>query len=73
MGAAWASASSSTDFGCAVELVPWTENLWWIDEAKDYPRLWWELPEGGESAEKWTAPRGNAVELKGRAGRIAGP
>jgi hypothetical protein len=19
-----------------------TEDLWWIDEGKDYPRLWWE-------------------------------
>ena len=22
-----------------------TEDLWWIDEGKDYPRLWWELKE----------------------------
>jgi len=22
-----------------------TEDLWWIDEGKDYPRLWWELSE----------------------------
>jgi hypothetical protein len=21
-----------------------TKDLWWIDEGKDYPRLWWELP-----------------------------
>jgi hypothetical protein len=21
------------------------ENIWWIDEGQDYPRLWWELPE----------------------------
>jgi hypothetical protein len=21
-----------------------TEDLWWINEGKDYPRLWWELP-----------------------------
>jgi hypothetical protein len=20
-----------------------TEDIWWIDEGKDYPRLWWEL------------------------------
>jgi len=19
------------------------EDIWWIDEGKDYPRLWWEL------------------------------
>ena len=26
-----------------------TEDIWWIDEGRDYPRLWWELPEpGGE-------------------------
>jgi hypothetical protein len=22
-----------------------TEDIWWIDEGKDYPRLWWELGE----------------------------
>jgi hypothetical protein len=22
-----------------------TEDIWWIEEGKDYPRLWWELPE----------------------------
>ncbi|MCP4610954.1 MAG: hypothetical protein GY845_19785 [Planctomycetes bacterium] len=22
-----------------------TEDIWWIDEGKDYPRLWWELIE----------------------------
>ncbi len=22
-----------------------TEDIWWIDEGKDYPRLWWELEE----------------------------
>jgi len=21
-----------------------TEDIWWINEGKDYPRLWWELP-----------------------------
>jgi len=21
-----------------------TEDIWWIDEGKDYPRLWRELP-----------------------------
>ena len=21
-----------------------TEDIWWILEGKDYPRLWWELP-----------------------------
>jgi hypothetical protein len=20
-----------------------TEDIWWINEGKDYPRLWWEL------------------------------
>jgi len=23
-----------------------TEDIWWIDEGKDYPRLWWELIPG---------------------------
>jgi len=22
-----------------------TEDIWWIDEGKDYPRLWWERSE----------------------------
>ena len=22
-----------------------TEDIWWIDEGKDYPHLWWELNE----------------------------
>jgi len=21
------------------------EDIWWIDEGQDYPRLWWELTE----------------------------
>jgi len=21
-----------------------TEEIWWINEGKDYPRLWWKLP-----------------------------
>jgi hypothetical protein len=25
-----------------------TEDTWWIDEGKDYPRLWWELDEMGD-------------------------
>jgi len=23
-----------------------TEDIWWIDEGMDYPRLWWEMPVG---------------------------
>jgi hypothetical protein len=23
-----------------------TDDIWWIDEGQDYPRLWWERPEG---------------------------
>lgn len=25
------------------EVTNGTEDIWWIDEGKDYPRLWWEL------------------------------
>jgi hypothetical protein len=21
-----------------------TDDIWWITEGQDYPRLWWELP-----------------------------
>jgi hypothetical protein len=24
------------------ETVNGTEDIWWIDEGQDYPRLWWE-------------------------------
>jgi len=27
-----------------------TEDIWWIDEGRDYPRLWWELPEPPKTA-----------------------
>lgn len=30
------------------ETVNGTEDLWWIDEGMDYPRLWWELKEPSE-------------------------
>jgi hypothetical protein len=23
-----------------------TQDIWWIDEGKDYPRLWWERSVG---------------------------
>ena len=26
-----------------------TEDLWWILEGKDYPKLWWELEEPEEN------------------------
>jgi len=25
------------------ETVNGTDDIWWIDEGRDYPRLWWEL------------------------------
>ena len=27
------------------------EDIWWIDEGQDYPRLWWELIENNPSEE----------------------
>jgi len=27
---------------CAGETANGTEDIWWIVEGKDYPRLWWE-------------------------------
>jgi hypothetical protein len=26
------------------ETVNGTDDIWWIDEGQDYPKLWWELP-----------------------------
>jgi hypothetical protein len=26
-----------------------TDDIWWIDEGRDYPRLWWELVETTEN------------------------
>ena len=34
-------ADAGWDF--AGEMTNGTENIWWIDEEEDYPRLWWEL------------------------------
>ena len=31
-------------WGFVGETVNGTEDIWWILEGKDYPRLWWELP-----------------------------
>lgn len=31
----------------AGETANGTEDIWWIDEGKDYPRLWWERYSGG--------------------------
>jgi hypothetical protein len=31
----------------AGETANGTEDIWWIDEGKDYPRLWWEKCSGG--------------------------
>jgi len=37
-----------------------TEDIWWILEGQDYPRLWWELIEEGSTtlAENWLAGPG---------------
>jgi hypothetical protein len=32
------------------ETVNGTEDIWWIDEGQDYPRLWWERQESGLTA-----------------------
>jgi len=39
------SVSTFTDAGWDFigETVNGTEDIWWIDEGRDYPRLWWEL------------------------------
>jgi len=29
----------------AGEIANGTEDIWWIDEGRDYPRLWWEVEE----------------------------
>jgi hypothetical protein len=35
-----------------------TEDIWWIDEGQDYPRLWWERTEyGGETVGQWKNER----------------
>ena len=32
------------------ETVNGTEDIWWIDEGQDYPRLWWERQESAPTA-----------------------
>jgi len=34
------------------------EDIWWIDEGKDYPRLWWELQESGVEQDGTADERG---------------
>ena len=29
-----------------------TEDIWWIDDGKDYPRLWWQAAEVGSRRQK---------------------
>jgi hypothetical protein len=36
-------AAPGRDF--VVETANGTEDIWWILEGKDYPRLWWEAAE----------------------------
>jgi len=43
-----------------------TEDIWWIDEGKDHPRLWWEKYGGGSGTAEdpfqiWTPEQMNAV------------
>ena len=49
--------STSTDAGWdfVAENENGTEDIWWILEGRDYPRLTWELIEGGSTAlaENW--------------------
>ncbi len=47
-----------------------TEDIWWILEGRDYPRLWWELPaddfEDGEAGPLWFvyAPEPELVQIR---------
>jgi hypothetical protein len=42
-GAGWYFIHKPTDYGECYRWYPWEENVWWIDEGNDYPRLWFEL------------------------------
>jgi len=39
-----ASTFLDTGWDFMGETANGTQDLWWIDEGKDYPRLWWEAP-----------------------------
>jgi hypothetical protein len=43
-----AGTFSDTGWDFAGETENGTEDIWWILERQDYPRLWWELAEEGE-------------------------
>ena len=36
----WPPLDTGWDF--VGETANGTKDIWWIDEGKDYPRLWWE-------------------------------
>jgi hypothetical protein len=38
-----ASTFLEADWDFVDEVVNGTEDVWWILEGQDYPRLWWEL------------------------------
>jgi hypothetical protein len=41
-GAGWYFINKPTNYGGCCRWYPFEEDVWWIDEAKDYPRLWFE-------------------------------
>jgi len=39
------STFTNTGWDFVGETANGTEDIWWIDEGQDYPRLWWEAAE----------------------------
>jgi len=44
-----ASTFLDADWDFVDETENGSDDIWWIDEGQDYPRLWWELPESAEN------------------------
>lgn len=42
-----------------------TEDIWWIDEGKDYPRLWWESGERGSALQTVLTDADGRITLYG--------
>ena len=41
-GVGWYFTNMPTNYGGCFRWYPWEEDVWWIDELNDYPRLWFE-------------------------------
>jgi hypothetical protein len=66
------STFTDTGWDFVDETANGTEDIWWIDEGWDYPRLWWDMPQikygggigtGQDPYQIWTSEQMNQIGL----------